>query len=59
MSSADVDEKQQWQLEVSPAAEVSHDPEVTKNEVSPRRVLRKLDLRLLPFISFLYFLAFL
>lgn len=33
--------------------------EIAKSEVDPRKVLRKLDLRLLPFVSLLYLLSFL
>lgn len=33
--------------------------EIAKSEVDPRKVLRKLDFRLLPFVSLLYLLSFL
>ena len=60
MSSSSVDEK------LSPSDLVSQEDgglpyssKQTSSPVDPRKVLRKLDLRLLPFVSLLYLLSFL
>ncbi|KAI0776578.1 MFS general substrate transporter [Trametes elegans] len=45
--------------EASPVAEVSYDAELTKSTVDRAKLLRKLDLRLLPIVSALYLLSFL
>ena len=42
-----------------PARGSSDDSEGGNNKVNPSKVLRKLDLRLLPFVSLLYLLSFL
>ncbi|KAI0640891.1 MFS general substrate transporter [Trametes meyenii] len=56
MSSSSSDEK----LPPSPTVPaLAYDPELDKSHVDPRKVFRKLDWRLLPFVSLLYLLSFL
>ena len=58
MSPSSIDEKSPY-AGTSPVTEASSDSELAAREVDPRKVLRKLDLRLLPFVSLLYLLSFL
>lgn len=59
MSASSVDEKHSAHSSVLPEVALPYDAEVAKSEVDPGKVLRKLDLRLLPFVSLLYLLSFL
>ncbi|KAI0742333.1 MFS general substrate transporter [Daedaleopsis nitida] len=60
MSASSVDEKLSPTADVpSTGTGVLYGSERTVTEVDPRKILRKLDLRLLPFVSLLYLLSFL
>ncbi|KAL7277633.1 hypothetical protein ACG7TL_008560 [Trametes sanguinea] len=58
MSSVTSDEKQPSESSVA-VGELPYDVALEKSGVDPRKVLRKLDWRLLPFVSLLYLLSFL
>lgn len=59
MSPSSIDEKIPY-AGTSPVPESTYDDsELATSEVDQRKVLRKLDLRLLPFVSLLYLLSFL
>ena len=54
-----VDEKPSPTGTLTGLTDVSYDSELAKKQVDASQVLRKLDLRLLPFVSLLYLLSFL